>query len=139
MTANKDRRDDDIRKLRESNPKKWRYSRLAELCGLSEERIRQICSGEDLKQKTAKEGERRKIKSHYGSYLRYLTDEQLKAEIERLSKQNRVRESVMQRGILIVYLKEKGFNLYRISKLLKRDHTSILHLYRKYSALPKAV
>ena len=68
-------------------------------------------------------------KTYYLS-IKNLSFEELSDEIERLSKYDRTKETVLQRDILIRRLRDDfGFSFNKIGKILQRDHTTILWIY----------
>lgn len=76
-----------------------------------------------------------KIEREYPTQLRKIAKEgtiQLAIEFHRLSKDNRNRGIVIQRTLLIKYLKDKHkVTLTNIARLLNRDYTTIKHNYQK--------
>jgi hypothetical protein len=122
-------RDVEIRTLRKENPVKWKYSVLGKMYGLTSERVRQICN-EDSPHATAEK--RADFLVTYRKYLEGLSTLLIQDEIHRLSKSNRLRKNVMEKGILIVFLKEQGLSYLKIGSLLDKHHTSIMHLYREF-------
>jgi hypothetical protein len=121
----------EIRALRKENPKKWRYHVLGKTYGITAERVRQICNEELLSELETAE-KRADFLVTYRKYLEGLSALLIQDEIHRLSKSNRLRKNVMEKGILIVFLKEQGLSYLKIGSLLDKHHTSIMHLYREF-------
>lgn len=125
----------EIKQLRKSGKT---LQEIGQQFDVSSERIRQVLNPE----------ERFKCKKHlqfYTKFCSYCLVEKnykkvidkvifnhLETEIERLSKQDRNKEMVIQRMMLVKKLKDDlGISFRKIGFLLKRDHTSITNLYRK--------
>lgn len=76
-----------------------------------------------------------KVEKEYPKKLRAIAKEgtiQLAIEFHRLSEENRNKEIVMERTLLIKFLKDKQkVSFTDIARLLSRDFTSIKHLYQK--------
>lgn len=106
-------RDEEIRRLRQEDPKVWTYLKLSKIFRLSFERIRQICSYSDNKIIE----KRTEIALHYSPYLEGLSSSALELEIKELSKQDRTRVNVMRRGILVAYLRKQGRSCSEIGRL----------------------
>lgn len=71
-----------------------------------------------------------KTEKEYKKRINSLIKDNLLEEIKRLSFQDRRKETVIERKMLIKKLKDRyGFNLHEIGRLLCRDHTSIANLY----------
>lgn len=101
------------------------YQEIGKKFGISGERVRQVIQGEERKES--------KLKYVQEQYIKNL-DKILKAnlfdEIERLSGRDRSADIVMQRRALVRKLKDEyGFSFREIAFVLKRDHTTIIHLY----------
>lgn len=97
---------------------------LAIATSLSESRIRQIITEKDLHDFY------RELESKYKQQISESDYKWLKEEILILAQQNRNKELVIRRRILVQYLHDKlGYPFYRIGQLLERHHTSIINLY----------
>jgi len=97
---------------------------LAAKEGLSEERIRQIIRAKNLNDFY------RDIEEKYKHTLSEADYNWLKEEIAYLSENNRNKELVIRRRVLVRYLHDKlGYPFYRIGQLLNRHHTTVMNLY----------
>lgn len=118
------RRNNHIRKLRFEN--KLTFNAIASRYGITVERVRQICQepfdrNEEIKKAVDK------YKKKFNNHVSF---NDLVYDIEELSKQNRRKDVVARRKILIEYLHDElELPFYRIGHLLNRDHTTITHLY----------
>lgn len=91
---------------------------------LSEERIRQIIRAKDAKDFY------QDIEQKYKQTLSESDYSWLVSEIQYLSENNRNKELVIRRRVLVRYLHDKlGYPFYRIGQLLSRHHTTIMNLY----------
>lgn len=117
------KRNKEIIKLSKTTPVKL----LAKKYKISNERIRQIISGYDYLNKDYY----KKIKTEYEKNLKKILNHNFTFELERLSVHNRTKEFTIQRYILIKYLHDKlKYSFSEIGRLLKRDHTTIIHIYK---------
>lgn len=97
---------------------------LALRTSLSEERVRQIIRAKDINDFY------NDIETKYKEQISEADYQWLKDEMEYLSKENRNKELVIRRRILVRYLHDKlGYPFYRIGQLLNRHHTTIMNLY----------
>lgn len=97
---------------------------LASKSNLSPERVRQIIRAKDLHDFY------RDIEEKYKTTLSEADYNWLKEEIAYLSENNRNKELVIRRRVLVRYLHDKmGYPFYRIGQLLSRHHTTIMNLY----------
>lgn len=91
---------------------------------LSEERVRQIIRAKDVNDFY------KDIEEKYKHTLSEADYQWLKDEIAYLSENNRNKELVIRRRILVRYLHDKlGYPFYRIGQLLSRHHTTVMNLY----------
>jgi len=58
----------------------------------------------------------------------YIKRQGIENECKRLSYQDRHDYVVLQRKILVKFLREKGYSYPKIGKMLKRDHSTIMNL-----------
>lgn len=107
---------------------------------ISSERVRQILIRPTLKYKRCLKHKSSYLeKCLYCSYentykqiLSKINDTDLQQEINRLSRYDRKKETVIQRTFLIRKLRDKyNLSFNKIAYLLKRDRTSITNLYFK--------
>ncbi len=97
---------------------------LAVKTSLSEERIRQIIRAKDINDFY------RDVEEKYKKVISEADYNWLKQEISYLSENNRNKELVIRRRILVRYLHDNlNYPFYRIGQILNRHHTSIMSLY----------
>lgn len=99
---------------------------IAKRFNLTSERVRQICSEfEDKKQIL-----RQVRKSYIKKFNDKLSYNDLIKDIKLLSKQDRKKDTVVRRRILVMFLHEElNLPFYKIGVLLDRNHTTITNLY----------
>lgn len=91
---------------------------------LSEERVRQIIREKDVNDFY------KELEQTYKTIISEADYKWLKDEIKLLAKENRNKEFVIRRRILVRYLHDKlNYPFYRIGQILKRHHTSIMNAY----------
>lgn len=121
------KRDREIKKLRFE--KRLKYQVIGDKFGITQERVRQICDNrpinkEDLLLKVANQY----VKKFKGK----INAKELLEDISLFSKPDRTKATVIKRDALIAYLyDELDFSFLEIARLLNRDHTTIVHSYRK--------
>lgn len=112
------------RRIRQEYSQGVKVKELALKTSLSEERVRQIIRAKDINDFY------RDVEEKYKHTLSEADYNWLKEEIQYLSENNRNKELVIRRRILVRYLHDKlGYPFYRIGQLLSRHHTTIMNLY----------
>lgn len=97
---------------------------LATKTSLSEERVRQIIRAKDINDFY------RDIEEKYKDKISEADYNWLKEEIAYLSEDNRNKELVIRRRVLVRYLHDKlGYPFYRIGQICNRHHTTVMNLY----------
>jgi AraC-like DNA-binding protein len=106
--------------------------------GITRERVRQILEKKNLKLCAKHQVHflekcwRCTQQSQYKKKLKNLhTDKELREEAKRLSAPGRTGKPVLERKLLIKKLiNERGMSYSEVSRLLKRDRTTIMHLHK---------
>jgi chromosomal replication initiation ATPase DnaA len=112
------------RRIREEYKKDVSIRELALKNSLSQERVRQIIRAKDINDFY------RDIEEKYKITLSEADYQWLKEEIAYLSENNRNKELVIRRRVLVRYLHDKlGYPFYRIGQILNRHHTTIMNSY----------
>ncbi len=126
------KRNNYIKVLKKQN---FSLSEIGRVVGLTAERVRQILTN---KYKWCSIHQRNYLGSciycqtekRYKYLLKRFSKDGILDDIKKLSIQNRHKDLVIQRRLLVKLLKDKyRLPLYRIAKLLNRHHTSIINLY----------
>lgn len=124
------------KKIKELRKKGLTLQEIGEKHGITNERVRQIIEGK--KNNFCKKHQNQFLSicefcQHQKNYLTLLEGGFLFDELKRLSKQGRQKTKVLEQSWLIGFLRKKFKMSYvQIAKLLKRDHSAIINLYKKY-------
>ena len=99
---------------------------------ISKERVRQVLK--DIKPVSA-----RVSLNSYKDFLYKASSRELLDESVRLSVRNRTKGIVFQRQLFVKFMHDKlDFSFLQLAQMLKRDHTTIMYLYKtKYSSTYK--
>ena len=123
-----EKRNKNIKKYRD---KGWSYREIGAKYSISKERVRQILNNENsitsrrLKIKQLRKDCKQRFKNN-------VSQKTILEDIKDLSKPNRDQESVIKRDALIIYLyDELQISFPKIGALLNRNHTTIMHSYKK--------
>lgn len=99
---------------------------IAEEYGITPERVRQVTIG------VKKVDWDKTIQRGYAQKAKKFDEKKLLSEAKRLSPQNRKRQNVLKRQVIIKLLRDKyHYSFLKLAKVCKRDHTSIISLYYK--------
>ena len=119
------------RKIKKLRQQKWSYKKIGEKYSITSERVRQILNNNTIpKRKDIIKQLREEYKKRFNDKL---SQKHFFEDIEILSKPSRKQEDVIKRNILIIYLyDELEISFFKIAILLRRHHTSVMYLYKKY-------
>lgn len=130
-----------VKQMKAFRSKGMTLNQVGHIYKLSAERVRQLTT--PLEMNVCKKHDRQFTsicsfcftEKSYADVIRSISSKELKKEIARLSRHDRTHEIVIQRAMLVIYLHEKQkLSFRKISFLLKRDHASIMNLYKKYAS-----
>lgn len=129
------------KKIKELRKKGFTLGRIAKRYKITNERVRQILLPKVILETSYCKSHKKtfltvcqycEMEREYKKRINKLAKQSLETECIRLSRPDRRVDIVIQRKILVKYLRDRyKMSFPQIARLLKRDHTSISSLYYK--------